>query len=124
MFYAPIYEGSSPEEAAPVGLFCFFPGQGFPLLLVHVMNLVIEIRLDQYDSLMKRWDPAWEGDSILKSGVIFRRPKKDRYERIVEIRCSSEEAIVLLSTARKMCSATVSEIEKAFASQRFPLSGV
>jgi len=84
------------------------------------MHLVIEIRLDQYDNFLKRCDITSEAYSILNSGVISRRSKEDHFERVVEIRCRSEEAMALLHAAKRTFPAAVPEIEKMFATRYVP----
>ena len=80
-----------------------------------VMNFLIQISLERYDRFVDRCDPATRVYAVLKNGLILRRPKGDHFERIVEIRCSIEEAKLLRDSAEQIYPGIVSEIERAMA---------
>jgi hypothetical protein len=66
------------------------------------MKVVIEIPLDQYDRFIDQCDEASPYYSILKNGIIIRRPKAHHFERAVEIHCPVEEAKLLLDRATRV----------------------
>lgn len=77
------------------------------------MALTINISLPNYDRLSDRCEHLTQAYSVLKSGVVIRRPKDDRFERLVEIRCSEDEAQALINLAKSVCRDAIPEIEKS-----------
>jgi hypothetical protein len=67
------------------------------------VETIIEMSLDRYDAFVDKCDRSSRDYEILKNGVIILRPKEDHFERIVEIRCSVQEAKGLLDLASKSC---------------------
>ena len=82
--------------------------------------MAIELPLDVYDHFVGCCDPESQETSILKRGIIIRRPKGNHYERIAEISCKPDEANALLATAAKFCPNAVPFIEKALTSGNDP----
>jgi hypothetical protein len=76
------------------------------------VETIIEMFLDRYDAFVDKCDQSSRDYEILKNGVIIRRPKEDHFERIVEIRCSVQEAKGLLDLAKQVLPDAVQDIEK------------
>jgi hypothetical protein len=47
--------------------------------------MVIEFAIDHYDRLLAPCDPSSREYDILKNGLVVRRVKNGKYERVVEI---------------------------------------
>ena len=75
--------------------------------------MVIEFAIDHYDRLLAHCDPASREYAILKNGLVVRRPKNGRYERVVEIFGEMRDAQLLLALANKICPVAVPAIVKA-----------
>ncbi|TMA93666.1 MAG: hypothetical protein E6J74_17700 [Deltaproteobacteria bacterium] len=82
------------------------------------MNIVIEMSLPVYDGFMDQCPPSHPEYETLKNGVIVRRSKGNRFERILEIHCSVERAKSLLDLAKQVYPDAVPDIEKAIAAPR------
>ena len=80
--------------------------------------MIIEISIDYYDRFLALCDPASREYAILKNGLVVRRPKEGRYERVVEIFAEMREAHLLLSLADKICPAAMPDIAKAISRVR------
>ena len=68
-----------------------------------------------YDGFVDKCDKASREYAILKNGLIIRRPKEDHFERIVEIRCDTEDADKLLYLATTVYPEAVEDIARAIA---------
>ena len=79
------------------------------------MSVTIEIPLNHFDSFVGRCDPVSDDCAVLKTGVIIRRPKADHFERVVEIRCTIEEARELLNAAAFFYPDVLTYIQDALA---------
>jgi len=77
------------------------------------MALTINISLRNYDRLSDRCEHLTQAYSVLKSGVLVRRPKDDHFERVIEIHCSEDEAKALIALAKSVCREAIPEIEKS-----------
>jgi pentatricopeptide repeat protein len=75
--------------------------------------MIIEISVDHYDRFLALCDPASREYEILKNGLVVRRSKEGRYERVVEIFGEMREAHLLLSLADKICPTATPDIAKA-----------
>jgi hypothetical protein len=82
------------------------------------VEIIIEISLDRYDGFIDKCDQSSRDYETLKNGVIVRRPKEDHFERIVEIKCSVQEAKGLLDLAKQIYPDAAADIEKALAVPR------
>ena len=82
------------------------------------MKVVIEMALAHYDRFLEPCNPSSKEYGILKNGLIVRRPKRDHFERIVEIHCTLKEARWLLDLARQIYPGAVPDIEYAIANPR------
>ena len=80
--------------------------------------MIIEISVDHYDRFLALCDPASREYEILENGLIVRRPKEGRYERMLEIFAEMREAHLLLSLADKICPAAMPDIAKAISRVR------
>jgi hypothetical protein len=79
--------------------------------------MVIEFAIDHYDRLLASCDPAASREyEILKNGLVVRRAKNGKYERIVEIFAEMRDAQLLLALAYKICPAAAPAITKAMSS--------
>jgi hypothetical protein len=78
-----------------------------------MLHVIIEMPLPVYDGFIDQCDQSSREYAILKNGVIIRRPKGDHFERIVEIRCDTEEADKLLLLASKSYPEAVQYIARA-----------
>ena len=75
--------------------------------------MIIEISIDYYDRFLALCDPASREYAILKNGLVVRRPKNGRYERVVEIFGEMRDAQLLLALANKICPIAAPAITKA-----------
>jgi hypothetical protein len=75
--------------------------------------IVIEMPLPVYDGFIDKCDQSSPEYAILKNGLIVRRPKEDHFERIMEIRCNTEEADTLSVLASKVYPEAVQYIARA-----------
>jgi hypothetical protein len=82
------------------------------------VRVLIELPLSHYDRFFSLCDPDSREYALLKNGVIVQRSKGDRFERIVKIDCTVEDAKTLLNLARQCHPAVVPDIEKAIAAPR------
>ena len=78
------------------------------------MDLTVEISCPHYDLLLKYCNCFSLGYRVLKSGEIVVRPNKEgRIERVVAIRCTEDDAKLLLDLARSVCPEAAVEIENS-----------
>lgn len=82
------------------------------------MRITIELTLQHYDRFLSWCSPNSREHAVLKNGVIVRRPKGDRFERIMEIDCTVEDAKALLELAKQLCPIVVPDIRKALDTPR------
>ena len=75
--------------------------------------MVIEFAIDHYDRLLASCRPSSREYDILKNGLVVRRVKNGKYERVVEIFAEMREAKLLLAHANKICPAAAPAITKA-----------
>jgi hypothetical protein len=75
--------------------------------------MVIEFAIDHYDRLLASCRPSSREYDILKNGLVVRRVKNGKYERVVEIFAEMREAQLLLAHANKICPAAAPAITKA-----------
>jgi hypothetical protein len=75
--------------------------------------MVIEFAIDHYDRLLASCDPSFRVYDILKNGLVVRRVKNGKPERVVEIFAEMREAQLLLAHAHKICPAAAPAITKA-----------
>jgi pentatricopeptide repeat protein len=75
--------------------------------------MVIEFAIDHYDRLLAHCDPASREYEILKNGLVVRRAKNGKYERVVEIFGEMQDAQLLLDLANKICPLAAPAITKA-----------
>jgi hypothetical protein len=80
--------------------------------------MIIEISLDHYDRFLALCDPASRECEVLKNGLVVRRSKEGRYERVVEIASEMQDAQLLLALVHKVCPAVVPAIVKAISTAR------
>jgi pentatricopeptide repeat protein len=81
-------------------------------------SVVIEFAIDDYNRFLALCDPASREYEILKNGLVVRRAKEGRYERVVEIFGEMREAHLLLSLADKICPTAMPDIAKAISRVR------
>jgi hypothetical protein len=72
--------------------------------------VTIEIPVEIYDDFTDKCDQDSREYTILKNGIIFRRPKRD--ERFVRIECSMADANKLLNLAVKICPSAFADISR------------
>jgi hypothetical protein len=82
------------------------------------MSMVIEFAIDHYDRLLAPCDPASREYEILKNGLVIRRAKNGKYERVVEIFAEMQDAQLLLALAHKICPVAAPAITKAMSLTR------
>ena len=83
------------------------------------VDLTVDISCPHYDLLVKYCNCFSLGYRVLKSGVIVtRQGKSGNVERVVEIRCTQDEAKLLLDLAKSVCPEAVPEIEKSISTLR------
>jgi hypothetical protein len=58
--------------------------------------MVIEFAIDHYDRLLSPCEPSSHEYEILKNGLVVRRAKNGKYERVVEIFAEMRDAQLLL----------------------------
>jgi hypothetical protein len=80
--------------------------------------MVIEFAIDHYDRLLSPCDPSSHEYEILKNGLVVRRAKNGKYERVVEIFAEMRDAELLLALAHKICPAAAPAITKAMSLAR------
>jgi hypothetical protein len=80
--------------------------------------MVIEFAIDHYDRLLASRDPASPEYEILKNGLIVRRVKNGKYERVVEIFAEMRDAQLLLALAQRICPVAAPAITKAISLAR------
>jgi pentatricopeptide repeat protein len=80
--------------------------------------MVIEFAIDHYDRLLASCDRASREYEILKNGLIVRRVKNGKYERVVEIFAEMREAQLLLALAHRICPGAAPAITKAMSLAR------
>jgi hypothetical protein len=80
-----------------------------------VLHVIIEMPLPVYDGFIDKCDQSSREYAILKNGLIVRRSKGDHFERILEIRCDTEEADKLTLLASKSYPEALEDIIKAIA---------
>ncbi len=80
--------------------------------------MVIEFPIDNYNRFLTLCDPASREYEILINGLIVRRSKDGRNERVVEIFAQKQDAQLLLVLANKICPIAVSAITKAMSLAR------
>jgi hypothetical protein len=80
------------------------------------VEIIIEMPIPVYDGFVDKCDQASREYEMLKNAFIVRRPKGDRYEENVEIRCDLEEANKLLSLATQIYPNAVADISRGIAS--------
>jgi hypothetical protein len=80
--------------------------------------MVIEFAIDHYDRLLASCDPASPEYEILKNGLIVRRVKNGKYERVVEIFAEMRDAQLLLALAHRICPVAAGAITKAMSLAR------
>jgi hypothetical protein len=78
-----------------------------------VLQVTIEMPFPVYDGFIDKCDESSPEYAILKNGLIVRRPKEDHFERIMEIRCDTEEADTLSALASKVYPDAVEYIARA-----------
>ena len=66
-----------------------------------------------YDGFVDKCDQSSHEYAILKNGLIFRRPKGDHFERILEINCDKDDFDKLLLSASKVYPEAVKYIARA-----------
>lgn len=81
------------------------------------MNLMIQLRLDHYDTFVSQCDQASRYYSILKNGIIVSRPKENCFERVVIIRCTTAEALALVRIAKVICPSAIADIQQGLFEQ-------
>ena len=78
------------------------------------MDLTVDISCAHFDLLLKYCNPFSLGYRVLKSGILVpQRYENGHVERLVQIRCTEEEAKMLLDLARSICPEAVPGIEKS-----------
>jgi hypothetical protein len=80
--------------------------------------MVIEFAIDHYDRLSASCDPSSPEYEILKNGLIVRRVKNGKYERVVEIFAEMRDAQLLLALAQRICPVAAPAITKAISLAR------
>ena len=77
--------------------------------------LVLKVPLAQYDTLLKKVDPASRVEELLKQASFEREDKKGHFERHMKILCKKEEALMLLQIAERLCSEIIPAISRDWA---------
>ena len=81
------------------------------------MKLLIEMPVEIYDGIIVKLERLSREYSILKNGMIVRHSEAGDDERVLEIVCEHEEAIMLLDSATRLypdaASAIANAIDKA-----------
>jgi CheY-like chemotaxis protein len=80
--------------------------------------MVIEFPIDNYNRFLTQCDSASREYEILKNGLIVRRSKDGRNERVVEMFAQKQDAQLLLVLAKKICPVAVPAITKAMSLAR------
>jgi hypothetical protein len=81
-----------------------------------VESILIEMPLGEYYRFMDGCESLSHEYALLKNGVIIRG---DHFERILQIRCSLEDAMFLRDSAKQIYPDIVPAIERAIAAPRF-----
>jgi len=88
-------------------------GDSYLLIVGGVLHVIIEMSLPVYDAFVDKCEQSSREYAILKNGLIFRRPKGDHIERILEINCHKDDADKLLLLASKVYPEAVKYIARA-----------
>jgi hypothetical protein len=79
------------------------------------MNVLIEMSVEVYDSLLDKCDQSCaEYYTLTKANIVFRW-KENHQLKLMRIFCELNEATRLLAMASRICPAAVPQIEKAIA---------
>jgi len=74
--------------------------------------------LAHHDRFIFWCDPGSREYSVLKNGVIVRRPQGDHFDRVIKIACTVDDALFLLDRAKQLYSDAIPDIETALAAPR------
>lgn len=77
------------------------------------MIVDIELPYEVYDRCLEHCDRSLRAYEILINGVVERRPKEGRFERVIKIGCELDDAHILLKYAENGCPEAVPLIKKA-----------
>jgi hypothetical protein len=80
------------------------------------MNVTIQMPLGVYDGFVDQCNQDSREYAILKNGVIFRQPKAGRFEGLIRIDCTIEDANRLFALAVKIYPAAVADLSRGITS--------
>ena len=79
------------------------------------MRVYIEMSLAHYDGFVLWCDPGSREHSVMKNGIVVRRPQGDHFDRVIKIACTVDDARFLLDRAKQLYSDAIPDIETALA---------